>query len=338
MQQELYNFISKNSLSPFSDSKSLIKTNKDSIFKTRDAKAIHIKVLNNISPHFVFQETTNIWGTFPFTNNFSDILRRQEFFKSISKRDNSFLKDLKRPKKTWKPRYEIIVVTEDESIFVQLQKMDCVSQLLVNQNDVVDLERYDIVQVVDCEDFRLMLERLPQSIFIDSIEDIYLERYLEEISGWRENFTILRQNTVSEKIIQLIKQLEPLFNLLDNREGKIITEEEVEQILEKINEKISIKVRDLTISGDGLMKILGEGKMPPEILKIVTNAIEESKISEHIFNLQIPVSIDYKELEDQIKLLSANEFSDMAERVKRSSELLKRVPELLRELESCVIL
>ncbi|MBT3643032.1 hypothetical protein HN604_00890 [archaeon] len=338
MQQELYNFISRNELSPFNDSKSLVRTDKESIFKTRDAKLIHTKVLTKISSNFVFAETQSIWNALSFTNNFSDILRRQEFFKSLARRDNSFLKNLKKPKKTWKPRYEIIVVTEDESTFVQLQKMDCVSQLLVNQNDVADLERYDIVQVVDCEDFRLMLERLPQSIFIDSIENVYLERYLEEISGWRENFTILRKSDVSENIKKAIHQLEPLFNLLDNREGKIITEEEVEQVLEKINEKISAKVKDLTISGDGLMKMLGEGKMPPEILKIVTDAIEESKISEHIFNLQIPVSIDYKELEDQIKRLSANEFSDMAERVKRSSELLKKVPELLQELESLLLL
>jgi len=338
MQQEIYSFISKNNLSPFNDSKSLLRTDKDSIFKTRDAKAIHAKVLNNISSHFIFKETASIWNTFQFTNNFADIQKRQEFFKSIAKRDNSFLKELQKPKKTWKPRYEIIVVTEDESTFVQLQKMDCVSQLLVNQNDVTDLERYDIVQVVDCEDFRLMLERLPQSIFIDSIENVYLERYLEEISGWRENFTILRRSNVSEHITRAIHQLEPLFNLLDNREGKIITEEEVEQVLETINEKISTKVRDLTISGDGLLKMLGEGKMPPEILKIVTEAIEASNISEHIFNLQIPVSIDYKELEDQIKRASANEFSDLAERVKRSSESLKRVPELLQELESLLIL
>jgi len=338
MQQEIYNFLSRNNLSPFNESKSVVRTDKDSIFKTRDAKAIHTKVLNNISSHFVFAETANIWNTFPFTNNFLDIQKRQEFFKSIVPQDNSFLRELQKPKKTWKPRYEIIVVTEDESTFVQLQKMDCVSQLLVNQNDVADLERYDIVQVVDCEDFRLMLERLPQSIFIDSIENVYLERYLEEISGWRENFTILRRSKVSESIKKSINQLEPLFNLLDNREGKIITEEEVEKILEKINEKISNKVRDLTISGDGLMKMLSEGKMPPEILRIVTDAIEASSISEHIFNLQIPVSIDYKELEDQIKRLSANEFSDLAERVKRSGELLKRVPKLLQELESLLLL
>ena len=122
MQQEIYSFISKNNLSPFSDSKSLLRTDKDSIFKTRDAKAIHAKVLNNISSHFIFKETASIWNTFQFTNNFADIQKRQEFFKSIAKRDNSFLKELQKPKKTWKPRYEIIVVTEDESTFVQLQK------------------------------------------------------------------------------------------------------------------------------------------------------------------------------------------------------------------------
>ena len=49
-------------------------------------------------------------------------------------------------------------MTEDEGTFVKLNELGCGVQLLVNENDVQDLERYDVVQVVDCDDFSLMLE------------------------------------------------------------------------------------------------------------------------------------------------------------------------------------
>ena len=108
--------------------------------------------------------------------------------------------------------------------------------------------------------------------------------------------------------------------------------------MEEINEVITDKIKEMTISGEGLMKMLSEGKMPPAILDIVRGAIEESGLSEHIFNLQIPVTIDYKELEDQIKRQSASEFTDLAERVKRGAEDLKKVPILLEKLSAYLLI
>jgi len=336
MKEEMLRFISENDLSPFSSSKTSF-TNKESIYKTRDAKSIHTKVLSKISSKFVFSESANLWNVFGFTSDVSEILRRQEFFKSLSLTDNSFLNELETPRRNWKPRYDVTVVTEDESTFIALNKLGCSVQLLVSQNDVLDLERYDIIQVVDCSDFKILLERLPQTVFVDSIENVYLERYLEELSGWRENFVILKHADTSRDIKKFVAALEPLFDLLDNKEGKIINPSEVENILEGINEKISVKVKEMTISGEGLMKMLGEGKMPPAILEIVRDAIGVSGLSEHIFNLQIPVTIDYKELEDQIKRQSANEFTDLAERVKKSAEELKSIPKILERLSALLL-
>ena len=338
MKEGLQKFIQTYDLSPFNKSKSLIKQTKESIFKTRDAKSIHTKVLTKISSGFTFIETSNLWNFFSFTKNMTEILQRQEFFKSIPTKNGDFLKEIQAPRKTWKPRYDIIAVTEDESTFLQLNELGCTTQLLVSENDIVDLERYDIVQVVDCEDFRILLERLPQTVFLDSIENVYLERYLEILSGWRENFQILRRSETSKEIKKILEELEPLFNLLNNKEGKIISEAEVEKVLEDVNEQISGKVKEMTISGEGLLKMLGEGKMPPLILEIVRSAIEESSLNEHIFNLQIPVTIDYQELEAQIKRQSANEFTNLAERVKRSAEELKQIPKILERLSTALLL
>jgi DNA mismatch repair protein MutS2 len=337
MKEEMLRFILENDLSPFASGKTSFPS-KDSIYKTRDAKAIHTKVLSKISSKFVFSESANLWNVFGFTGDVSAILRRQEFFKGLNLTNNSFLEELDKPRRNWKPRYDITVVTEDESTFVQLNELGCSVQLLVSEKDVMDLERYDIIQVVDCSDFKILLERLPQTVFIDSIENVYLERYLESLSGWRENFVVLKHADTSEDVKKFVAALEPLFDLLDNKEGKIINEGEVERVLEEINERISEKIKEMTISGEAIMKMLGEGKMPPAILEIVRDAIGVSGLSEHIFNLQIPVTIDYKELEDQIKRQSANEFTDMAERVKRSAEELKRIPKILERLSALLLI
>ena len=184
MKEELLKFVLENDLSPFSIGKSLIKPNGDSIYKTRDAKAVHAKILNKVSSGFVFSETSNLWNCFGFTDDFLEIKRRQEFFKSLVFGGSDFLDGIDNPRASWRPRYDVVAVTEDESTFVALNKLGCGVQLLVSENDVMDLERYDIVQVVDCSDFKILLERLPQSVFVDSVEDVYLERYLAVI--WLE--------------------------------------------------------------------------------------------------------------------------------------------------------
>ncbi len=337
MKEELLEFISENNLSPFDDEKASTKSGLNSIYKTRDAKAIHTKVLNKISSDFVFTKTFDLWNYFEFVVDFSEIKKRQEFFETIRLTNSEFLKKIGKPRASWKPKYDVVIVTEDESTFIALNKLGCGVQLLVSENDIMELERYDIIQVVDCSDFRILLERLPQTVFIDSAEDAYLERYLEELSGWRENFAILNGADVSSEMRNLLNEIEPLFNLLDNKEGKIIKESEVEKVLENINDDVGEKIKEMTISGEGLMKMLNEGKMPSAILSIVRDAIAKSGLSEHIFNLQIPVTIDYKELEDQIKRQSASEFTNLAENIKRNAESLKTVPVLLEKLSAYLL-
>jgi DNA mismatch repair protein MutS2 len=335
MKTQLAAFCLKNNLSPFEQSKTSLKIDQDSIFKTRDAKSLHQKVLNKLSSSFHFKESSNIWQFFQFTDQWIDISKRQEFFQSLNSESNAnFLSEISTPRKMWRPKYDVIAVTEDESTFVALNKIGVTAQLIVSENDIVDLQRYDIVQVVDCEDFKIILEKLPQSVFVDSIDEVYLERYLEELSGWQSNFEILVRNfnSFSREMQETLREIEPLFDLLDNKKLDIITEERVEKALEEINEKISVKIKDLMISGEGLLKMLGENKMPKEILEIVQKSIEESKISEHIFNVTVPVTIDYSELESQIKISSANEFTNLAEMVKRNASAIKNIPKNLENL------
>lgn len=337
MREKLVEFVLENRLSPFADSRSLIKKKSGTIYRTKAAQVVHSKVLKRLSTGFVFKESFNIWDCFGVDSELEEIKRRQGFFGNLKVRDSDFLRELEKPRMSWRPRYDVVVVTEDEGTFVTLNELGCAVQLLVSDNDVAELERYDVVQVVDCEDFKRVLERLPQSVFLSSIDEAYLERFLEELSGWRENFAVLNGANVSREIKKCLDLLVDGFALLENKEGEMISEGDVERVLEEINEEIGEEIKEMTISGEGLMKMLSEGKMPVGILKIVRGAIEKSGISEHVFNLGVPVTIDYKELEHQIKMQSATEFSDMAEKVRRSSEKLRNIPEILKKLEAEIL-
>jgi DNA mismatch repair protein MutS2 len=338
MQGELLDFISQYELSPFESGKTSIRRGADSIFKTNDAKAIFTKVLNKLSTRFVFSETTNLWHHFSFLSDFSDIEVRQNFFRSLPVgKDSSFLTLLKKPRKDWSPQYDIVVVTEDEHTFTELQKMDCPVKLLFNENDLSDLERYDIVQILDCETYGGVLERLPQGVFIDDISNVYLERFLEVLSGWRENILVLEGADVSSGIAEIVSSLKPLFDLITNKGANLLTVEYAEEVLEEINEALNDELRLMTITGDSLVKILSEGKMPPHFEDLISGLLNKSGLPSEIFNLKIPLDLDRSSLDAAIMRQSANEFTNLAEEVKRRSAEVKRIPELLARLSSLLI-
>ncbi|MFA5485062.1 MAG: hypothetical protein WC260_02320 [Candidatus Pacearchaeota archaeon] len=338
MRSDLLNFILKFELDPFSFSKTLIKREKDLIYRTSDAKKIHNRVIEKLSRDFIFKETDNLWNFFDFLDSFEAIRERQEFFRSLEKRDNSYLRRLKKPRQTWDPKYDVVVITEDENTFVELQKLNCPVQLIINDNDLSGLEKYDLIQVIDCEMYGSVLERLPQCVFIDDITNIYLERYLEELSCFSENYEILLKGDVSSGVKEILDKLKPLFDLIDIKINKNLTIESVEEIVEDINEKINSKIKDMTISGESLIKILGEGKMPESFERIINEALDESGLNREIFVFKIPIEIDYNELESEIKKRDSMQFTNLAEEIKRNAEELKNIPELIDQLKAHLIL
>jgi hypothetical protein len=338
MEKELLRFIEENNLSPFSRAKTQIKSREGSIFRTKDAKTVFNKTLAKISSGFCFAETSNLWSFFSFTQDVEEIKKRQEFFKSIKSADSSFLKELKTPKNWWKPKYGILVVTEDEKSYLELQKLNCPVQFINSRDDISGLEDYDIVQVVDCPDSSTILEALPQSLLLDSADEAYLERFLEFLSGWKENLEILEKNKTNEEIESIIKGLLPLLELLKDKPSEHLSREEVESGLEKINTKIEDEISKLNISGTSLLSILSKGKLPPELEKIREKAVSESGIQENLFTTLIPVAVDESELGRFLKKQDAYEFSAIAEKIKKKAAEIQKIPEKLSRLSDLLIL
>ena len=339
MKQAILKFIEENNLSPFNQSKTQLKNFK-SIYKTTDAKKIHTKILSKISQNFVFPDTSNILSIFTFTNSKEEILKRQEFFKKISEYENlnnSFLKDIKKPKNWWKPEYDVVVVTEDPNTFNELKKMNCPVQLIISETDVSLLESKDIVQIINCPEYGLALESLPQGVFFKNIEEVYLERYLEDFSGWIEIIKKLNENKTIKQIIEIIGDLLPLSELIKKEDKEEITSDSIEEKVYKANEIIQEKIKDLTLSGTSLVEILSRGILPEEIKNIIEKTITELKIPREVLNITLPVTIDNEELEKQINEQSKTKYSNSAEKVKDFSDKLKNIPKRLKQLETLLL-
>lgn len=335
MIKEMIGFAKENNLSPFNRTKTSVRSGQ-SIFKTIDARAIHNKVLAKISENFCFSETSNFFHFFKFAN-FDSIKLRQEFFKSISRSENIFLSNFKVPKVCWKPRYDVVVVTEEEDTLLALHDMSVPVQFINNPEDVSSLEGYDIIQVLNCEQSSRYLEQLPQTVFLNSIEEVYLERYLEVLSGWRDNLILLEQNSTNEEIKRIIFDLKQFFRFF-SESGKTLSREEADVILEGMNEKIMGKIKEMTLSGDSLINILSKSKFPEEISKMIQQEIKNTGLPEEIFNISIPLSIDDNEFSKYVKIQSATKFTDSAEAIKKYAKELRLIPEKLQELSYLVLI
>ncbi len=337
LKKELIRFINENKLSAFNLYKTLIKSAGENIFKTRDGKIVYNKVLGKISNNFCFSETSNLLNCFEYVQDFEKIKERQDFFSKVGRLNNESLAGLKKPKPVWKPKYGVVAVTDNEDTFRELKKLDIPVKFLLNEDDVSELQNYDIVQAVDVEQFELALEQLPQSVFLDSIDDVYLERYLEQLSGWSENFNIL-EKLEDKEIIDIINELKPLLFIAGIKNTEKISRKEIDDAVENINEEVSEKLRSMNVSGEVLFEMLSKNKLPPEIEKIIDSSVKSRKIPEYIFDIKIPVRIDEQELENFLKVQDANEHTDFAEKIKKNSEILKKVPEKIDRLNELLLI
>jgi len=342
MRDELLGVIRKRGLGLYS--KPLLSTSTKSkddfrLFMTRDARGVHAKLLRFLSAEFSFLSTIYLWNAFSLTRDNKKILSRQEFFKGLGKvPNNSFLKELRKGRSFWKPKYGVVVVTEDEGTYVKLSKLGCPVQILFNENDLLSLESYDLVQVVDCDNFKGVLERLPQTVFLSSIDEAYLERFLELLSSWRDNLEVLKSNEVNSQINALVHKLSPLMPLLNDEVFEKLSLQGVNERIDEINEGISQALKGLNVSGSTLFSMMSQGRMPPEVSQIITSQIKISKLPPHILVEGIPVKLDEGEFELLVRKQDAQEFTGVAERIRKFSELLQEVPQILEELSEELLL
>ncbi len=336
MEKELSEFIVKWNLKPFS--KTSVKSSAKTIFKTKDAKEVHNRALNVIVKDFQFSDTANLLDFFEFPSEVVEILKRQEFFKSIESSTNSFLKELKAPRPFWNPDYGIVVVTEEDSTFRKLKELGCSVKFIITDSDVLELERYDIVQVLDCDNFSPILEKLPQTISLSSTDEAYLERHVRTLSGWKNNLELLSSVSLPNDLRALVAELSSLLPLLNRSDVDKLSKESVEDALDIIKDDISAKVKDLNISGNTLLEVLNKGVLPKELSEIITASIRKTGLPENLFNKTMPVSIDEKEVDKVLREQDLSQFANAAEKIRKMAKQVVSIPAKLAELETQLVL
>lgn len=337
MVEELLNFIALSKLNLFGINE--VASNLE-CFKTRDAKAIASKVLNKIADNFVFYPTRSLLNHFSFTQNSQEIKIRQEFFSNLKKNlDNEFLKEIKEPRPSWTPKYEIFAVTSNEKTFMELKKLGCPVKFITSSEDVQALEGCDVIQAIDCDEISIYLEQLPQTIFINKIEDVYLERHLELLSGWRKNLQVIsEQNNIGEELAKQSQELLNLLELIDEEKTEKLTRELAEERISDINEQIFDKIKELNFSGEVLVKILSGNSIPREVEEIIERVISENNLPEEVLLKGIPVKLDEKELSDFIRRQETNENTSLSERIKIQASRVREIPKKLQELEAEILI
>ena len=333
MKEAIINFIRENNLNPFG--RNAARASNYSILKTKDAKEVQARLLDIISNYFVFDDTKQIMKYFSFTDSKDIILKRQAFFRGIVAQDNFLLKSMKRAAAFWRPKYDIVVATENEGTLIQLQKLNCPVLFLNSESDLNGLDRYDLVQVIDCENFNLALERLPQAVFVDNVNDIYLERFLVQLSSWKFNLEYLKNNC-PESLKEVVDKLGDLLPLIDEKQRKSISLLEIEAALESMNKIIFDKIKNMTLSGESVISILSKG-IPREIKQIMEEEIKKSGMPCELFELSIPLKLDERETEAFLKRQSSQEFTNSAAVVQRNAQKIKEIPSLIRKLEDELI-
>lgn len=335
----MISMIRENNLSAFNLNKTSVRSKNSEFFKTKDAREVMSRVVQDVSKNFAFADTANLFGCFNFTENVQKIIERQNFVKNInSDFKNDSFSQIKIGKKTWRPPYSVIVVTEDEMDYMALQKSGCPVKLIINDQDVKDLEDMDVVQVLNCENYNLALERLPQTVFLNSSEEAYLEKYVEILSQWKDIILQLDSMNLETEFRNIVNEVKTLLPLTESKKSEKITSERVNAGLHEIREEIARVVKEMTISGSSLVEVISKGMIPEELKIVVSKAIQKTNLPSELFFKTLPVTIDEQEMNKLLRKQEFREFSSVAEEIKLNSKKLIKLPEKLKLIDEYLLI
>ena len=314
--------IEKQGLSPF---KPAWQKKSPAILKTKDARKVYDKIRNKLCSGFVFPATRNLLDTLHLPASESEIKQRQEFFKNLPE-PVEILKHLKQPRSYWRPSYSILAVTEDENTYKDLKTKGVPVTMLLSTHDMENLNEYDIVQAVDCDKFIFQLEQLNNAVIFDNPGEIYLEKYLIQLSAWQHNIELL------EDVIDTT-ELKDMLRFLDTK-TTAFSVEEIEQATEKINNQVSELLKDTQVTGDKIVNMLDSGSLPEELHKIVLTQIKNSGYDPVFFKASLPVKPDYEEINLHLRQTQNNIYINFVEKLRYNKEKLGKIPTLIRQIET----
>ncbi|NTV23155.1 MAG: hypothetical protein HGA85_02135 [Nanoarchaeota archaeon] len=336
--EDILKFLDTAKSSPFMEGTICLDS---SIFRTKDAKNVQARVINSLSKGFVFPGTRKIWEhlTIPPENK-EKVFSRQGLFSGAHKDSRVFLRQIKKPKPTWKQPYSLLLVTEDQDAYNRLKGFSAPSKFIASEEDLRELADYDIVQAVSCEQFENALASMQNVIVLNSADDAYMEQYLSEISGWKENIQIIERIESAwfkKEFEKLNHDIGSLFLLLEI-ENIALSETLVEKRLEDANKRLLERLSKLTLSGENIYHLLSGKAYPQEVRQILSEEISRCNLPQGVLVHEIPIKIDQNELERHIAEESEDRSYMQAMKIMKNSKVLKSVPAIQQRLSSLLMI
>ncbi|MBI2573404.1 hypothetical protein HYV86_06070 [Candidatus Woesearchaeota archaeon] len=333
MFDDLYLYIKEQKLSPFTQ-ESTTKSSTNPIFKTREAKNIHQRVLSHLAQKFQFNTTSQLLDLFNTLPN--NLEQRQAFFKQLQDQPFLSLPQLSFSPTTWKPSYSLIIATEDENLYLSYLKQKFPVTLLRTPHDLADIKEYDLVYATNCERYESMLEECPNVLFVDE-EEVYLERYLVMLASYSTIITTLK-NYNSPTPLAFITPLSEFLDLLTSPSKKKLTRDDILQKLEEINRGVSSSLATMTVRGDALYTLFSTEKLPKDILEIVAKNITQSGLPATLFTQTIPIKVDDQELQTFLTHQTTSSTIQFAKALKKNAATLMQIPHYLTQLNQSILI
>lgn len=344
MYETLAQYITENGLCPFSSTAPFRHPLKKR-FKTKEAKQIVQYIFSTISSSFSFKDTSHLLMLFDRTNSSTDVEEQVSFIQTIQK--SSFSIDCsvyKKEKTKFKPPYSYLAVTADEKTYSELKSRKVPVQLLMNEWDLRSAQDYDVVEAIHCDVFERSLDQIPQVIFCDSLDEVYTERYLEELSEYKTIITNLNQHLLSlpaelfpKESSSCIKTLYGLLSFLSAEESTSLSLDDYYARVDTINKELEEEIQNLTLDGQSIFEVLSSGRLPSTVEDTIHTLLKKHGVPESLVEIKVPLVFDREAFREYQKEHERKKYTRYKEQLQDADEI-KQIPSLLRKLDTFLLI
>ncbi len=344
MYKTLAQYITENDLHPFSATTPFRHPIKKR-FKTKEAKHIVQHIFSTITSSFTFSDTSHLLLLFDRTDS-SPITEEQTTFIQKIQRE-SFPVDCSRytkGKKSFTPPYSYLAVTADEETYSELKENKVPVQLLMNEWDLRSAQDYDVIEAIHCDVFERALDQIPQVIFCDSIQEVYTERYLEELSQYQaiitdlyQHLSLLPDELFPAESYSCITTLYRLLSFLEVDEAISLSLDDYYARVDTINKELEEKIQNLTLDGQSIFEVLSSGRLPTEVEDTIHALLKKHDVPESLVDIKVPLEFDREAFKEYQRGHERKKYNQFKEKLQDAHEITQ-IPTLLAQLDTFLLI
>ncbi len=340
MDPEVLKFISTYHITLFG--KADIVQKYDSIFKTKEARAVWRKVKDTLSLNFMFGSTKEVLDLFEPDGNLERVAWRTSFWKNVPRVDGTFLKMLKEPKILFRLPYKAIVAVSDERLSMRLRVRGIPVILISSKTEARGVDRYEVIYGIRGDEVCGWLSD-KEGFFEVTEQNVYSEQFVELLSGWSHTIGILMENKglisqFDEGISAILDELQGALRIFESIQNqKCMSKKELDEVCGRMNVVVREELKMLTLSGESLITALSVRGVPREVEDIVRRVISESGYSRVLFESGFPIRVDEREMAKMLEVSRLSETTRFVTQLKQQAGVLQRVPSHIAKIESLLI-